>query len=293
LLNVIGIDDLVHFDFIDPPTPEALMRALETLHYIGALDDEGELTAIGKLMSEFPVDPLLAKILVTSAEKRLSCSNEVVTIVAMLSVPNPLLRPRDKKKYADIQHEKFRHSDGDFIMLLNVYHAYKTKASDSKHSLATWLKEHYLNGRHLASADHVRAQLARLLERHDLALVSPPVFGTRDYYDRILKAFLSGFFMQVAHLESPNGFYATVKDNQTVKLHPSTCLDTKPEWTMYAEFVLTSHQFIRTVSKINIDWLFQEAPQFYQQVETFPDCHATKALKSHLLKLSKKRKAAD
>jgi len=56
-LKRLGIDDLVHFDFMDPPAPETLMRALEMLNYLGALDDEGELTDLGNQMSEFPLEP--------------------------------------------------------------------------------------------------------------------------------------------------------------------------------------------------------------------------------------------
>lgn len=56
-LKRLGIEDLVHFDFMDPPAPETLMRALELLNYLGALDDEGELTPLGRQMSEFPLDP--------------------------------------------------------------------------------------------------------------------------------------------------------------------------------------------------------------------------------------------
>ena len=37
-LKKLGIDDLVHFDFMDPPAPETLMRALELLNYLAALD---------------------------------------------------------------------------------------------------------------------------------------------------------------------------------------------------------------------------------------------------------------
>jgi len=56
-LKKLGIDDLVHFDFMDPPAPETLMRALEDLNYLGALDDEGELTPLGRQMSDFPLTP--------------------------------------------------------------------------------------------------------------------------------------------------------------------------------------------------------------------------------------------
>src|SRR5947199_2421048 len=82
-LKKLGIDDLVHFDFMDPPAPESLMRALELLNYLGALDDEGNLTHVGHLISEFPLDPQLSKLLVSSPQY--NCSNEMLSIVAMLS----------------------------------------------------------------------------------------------------------------------------------------------------------------------------------------------------------------
>jgi pre-mRNA-splicing factor ATP-dependent RNA helicase DHX15/PRP43 len=82
-LKKLGIDDLVHFDFMDPPAPETLMRALEVLNYLGALDDEGNLTKLGEIMSEFPLDPQMSKMLVVSPE--FNCSNEILSISAMLS----------------------------------------------------------------------------------------------------------------------------------------------------------------------------------------------------------------
>ncbi|XP_075504701.1 putative pre-mRNA-splicing factor ATP-dependent RNA helicase DEAH2 isoform X4 [Primulina tabacum] len=82
-LKKLGIDDLVHFDFMDPPAPETLMRALEVLNYLGALDDDGNLTKLGEIMSELPLDPQMAKMLVVSPE--FNCSNEILSVSAMLS----------------------------------------------------------------------------------------------------------------------------------------------------------------------------------------------------------------
>ena len=87
----LGIEDLVHFDFVDPPSPESMMRALEELNYLGALDDEGNLTKLGDKMCAFPLEPQLAKCLITSIKT--GCVGEVVSIIAMLSVPQPFLRP--------------------------------------------------------------------------------------------------------------------------------------------------------------------------------------------------------
>ncbi|KAI4340255.1 hypothetical protein MLD38_025114 [Melastoma candidum] len=287
-LKKLGIDDLVHFDFMDPPAPETLMRALEVLNYLGALDDDGNLTKMGEIMSEFPLDPQMSKMLVVSPE--FNCSNEILSISAMLSdscsfsvlslranVPNCFIRPREAQKAADEAKSRFGHIDGDHLTLLNVYHAYKQNNEDP-----SWCYENFINHRALKSADNVRQQLVRIMGRFNLKMCSTD-FSSRDYYINIRKALLSGYFMQVAHLEK-TGHYLTVKDNQVVHLHPSTCLDHKPEWVIYNEYVLTSRNFIRTVTDVRGDWLVDIAPHYYD-LGNFPQCEAKRVLE----KLYKKR----
>ena len=126
-LKKLGIDDLVHFDYMDPPAPETLMRALELLHYLRAFDDEGKLLPLGEIMAEFPLEPQLSKMLICSPEFK--CSNEMLSIAAMLSIPNPFLRPNNQRREADEAKAQFTHPDGDHLTLLNVYHAYKTSKS--------------------------------------------------------------------------------------------------------------------------------------------------------------------
>lgn len=278
-LKKLGIDDLVHFDFMDPPAPETLMRALEVLNYLGALDDDGNLTKLGEIMSEFPLDPQMSKMLVVSPEFK--CSNEILSISAMLSVPNCFVRPREAQKAADEAKARFGHIDGDHLTLLNVYHAYKQNNEDQ-----SWCYENFINHRAMKAADNVREQLVRIMSRFNLKLCSTD-FNSRDYYVNIRKAMLSGYFMQVAHLER-TGHYLTVKDNQVVHLHPSNCLDQKPEWVIYNEYVLTSRNFIRTVTDIRGEWLVDIAAHYYD-LENFPQCEAKRVLERLYKKREKDR----
>ncbi|KAI4458128.1 atp-dependent rna helicase [Holotrichia oblita] len=226
-LKKLGIDDLVHFDFMDPPAPETLMRALELLNYLAALDDDGNLTDLGAVMAEFPLDPQLAKMLIASCNH--NCSNEILSVTAMLS---------------DMEDPQ-------------------------------WCYDNFINYRSLKSADNVRQQLSRIMDRFNLKRTSTD-FTSKDYYINIRKALVNGFFMQVAHLER-TGHYLTIKDNQMVQLHPSSCLDHKPEWVIYNEFVLTTKNYIRTVTDIKPDWLLKIAPQYYD-LQNFPQCEAKRQL---------------
>lgn len=89
-LKTMGINDLLHFDFMDAPPVESLIMALESLHSLSALDNEGLLTRLGRRMAEFPLEPNLSKMLIMSVH--LQCSDEILTIVSMLSVQNVFYR---------------------------------------------------------------------------------------------------------------------------------------------------------------------------------------------------------
>jgi len=271
-LKKLGIDDLVHFDFLDPPAPETLMRALEMLNFLGCLNDDGDLTDGGDQAAEFPLDPQLAKMLIDSPKHK--CSNEALSIAAMLSVPMIFVRPKEAAKDADECKQRFSHLDGDHLTMLNVFHAYKQHTTEGVDP-GTFCYDNYVNARSLKSAESVREQLKRTMERLNIIMVSTD-FHDKEYYPNIRRCLVAGFFMQVAHLEK-SGHYLTLKDNQVVALHPSTCLTHKPEWVLYNEFVLTSKNFVRTTTQIRGEWLIDTAPLYYD-VRNFPKSEARSQL---------------
>ncbi|KAG1765553.1 P-loop containing nucleoside triphosphate hydrolase protein [Suillus occidentalis] len=273
-----GIKDLVKFDYVDAPAPETLMRALELLNYLAALDDDGNLTALGSIMAEFPLDPQLSKILIASPEFK--CSNEILTITAMLSVPNVWLRPNNQRKEADTAKALLTVPDGDHLTLLNVYNSYKEHQYDKN-----WTWNNYLSARALMQADNVREQLKRTMERFEVELIS--VQDQKKMFLSIRQALCCGFFMQVAHKEGEKGNYMTIKDNQVVALHPSCGLDTQPEWVVFNEFVLTTRPYIRTVTEVRLDWLLETAPAFFD-IQTWPDSETKRALEKFRKKQSGK-----
>ena len=120
-LKSLGIHDLLHFDFMDPPPAEALLKALELLFALSALNKLGELTKVGRRMAEFPLDPMLSKMIVAS--EKYKCSDEIISIAAMLSVGNSIFyRPKDKQVHADNARMNFHTGNvGDHIALLKVW----------------------------------------------------------------------------------------------------------------------------------------------------------------------------
>lgn len=286
-LKKLGVDDLVHFDLMDPPAPETLMRALEELNYLACLDDDGNLTTMGRLASEFPLDPALAVMLISSPE--FYCSNEILSLTALISVPQVFARPASARKRADEMKNLFAHPDGDHLTLLNVYHAFK--GAEAQANPRQWCHDHFLSLRALQSADNVRLQLKRIMEREELELMSTP-FEDKKYYENIRRALVSGFFMQVAKKEGNGKTYTTVKDNQTVLLHPSTVLAQENDWVIYNEFVLTSKNYIRTVTGIRGEWLLDLAPGYYD-IDSFPKGEVKTALTRLSERIARRQKTKD
>ena len=261
VLNLLklGINDLVHFDFIDPPAPETMMRAIEMLNYLGAMDDDGKLTELGSQMNQFPLEPELSKMVLAGVKYK--CINDMLTLAAILSVKSPFLRPRGKENEADSKKYQFTHHTGDHITLIMAFNAFK-KNEFSK----DWCRDNFINFRTMKAIDNVRGQLADILTKMNIVVpqndYNNEIKGKRER--RIIKSLISGYFSQVAHLESA-GYYITVKDNQYVFIHPSSYLhgSRKATWVIFQEFVLTSKNYIRTVTEIQPEYLLQVAPHYF------------------------------
>lgn len=122
MLKAMGINDILRFDFMDPPPVNTMLAALEELYALGALDDEGMLTRLGRRIADFPLESSLAKVLIVAGE--LGCSDEILSIVVMLNLPNVFYRPKEKQAQADQKKAKFHHPHGDHLTLLNVFNSW-------------------------------------------------------------------------------------------------------------------------------------------------------------------------
>ena len=166
LLKSLGINDLIHFDYIDPPPHETLVMALEQLYALGALNHRAELTKMGRRMAEFPVDPMLSKMILAS--EKYKCSEEILTITAMLSVNNSIFyRPKDKIIHADTARQNFFDPAGDHLTLLKVY-----KQWEETNFNIQWCYENFIQHRSMKRARDVRDQLMNLMDRVEIEIVS-------------------------------------------------------------------------------------------------------------------------
>ncbi|KAJ7667480.1 P-loop containing nucleoside triphosphate hydrolase protein [Mycena polygramma] len=251
-LKAMGINDLLSFDFMDPPPAQTMLTALESLYALSALDDEGLLTRLGRKMADFPMDPSQAKMLIASVD--LGCSEEILSIVAMLSVQNVFYRPKEKQGQADSKKAKFHQPEGDHLTLLTVYNGWKAANFSNP-----WCYENFIQARSMRRAQDVRKQLLGIMDRYKHEILS----AGRDY-NIVRKAICSGFFRNAAKKDPQEG-YKTLVEGTPVYIHPSSALfNRNPEWVVYHELVLTTREYCHEVTAVEPKWLVEVAPQFFK-----------------------------
>ncbi|CAZ80891.1 unnamed protein product [Tuber melanosporum] len=240
MLKAMGINDLLHFDFMDPPPTNTMLTALEELYALSALDDEGLLTRLGRKMADFPMEPALAKVLIASVD--IGCSDEILSIVAMLSVQTVFYRPKEKQNQADQKKAKFHDPHGDHLTLLNVYNAWKNSAFSNP-----WCFDNFIQARSMKRAKDVRAQLEMIMSRYNHRVVS----CGRDTM-RVRQALCSGFFRNSARKDPQEG-YKTLIEGTPVYMHPSSALFGKP-----------AEHYMHCTTAIEPKWLVDCAPSFFK-----------------------------
>jgi len=263
----MGINDLLGFDFMDPPPLQTLVGAMESLYTQGALDDEGLLTRLGRKMAEFPLEPTLSKMLIISSE--LGCSEEILTVVAMLSVENPFYRPKEKAAQADAKKAKFHQQEGDHLTLLAIYEAWKASKFSNP-----WCFENFLQARAMRRAQDVRKQLVTIMDKYKMDIVT-----AGKNVQKIRKCIVAGYFTNAAKKDPQEG-YKTMVEGQTVYIHPASALFNKgPEWVIYHDLVLTTKEYMRNVLAVDPKWLIELAPKFYKNSDPNKPSKAKKAQK--------------
>lgn len=145
-----------------------MIRSLSQLYALGALNDRAELTKLGRRMAEFPIDPCMSKAIVES--EKYECTDEVVSICAMLSEQSSLLyRPKDKKILADTAHQNLVKPGGDHLTLLNIWNQWvETDFS------VQWCYENFIQVKTLERVRNIRDQLVNLMDRVEVRMVSNP-----------------------------------------------------------------------------------------------------------------------
>jgi ATP-dependent RNA helicase DDX35 len=270
-LKALGIDNIARFEFLTPPPSALIVRGLEMLYSLDAVDDYARLSKpLGVRMAEIALEPMMAKTLLSA--QTFGCLEEILSIAAMLSLQGSVWFSHEGEREAfDTARRKFAAEEGDHVTLLNVYQAFTTKGRRD----AKWCRDHCLNYKSMNRAVSIRNQLKRNLERYGIAGNAANARNgsdsqrttSSDIAPQIRRCLTSGFFAHAARMQVDGTFRTT--DGKTV-LHPhpsSLMFNRKADWVVFHEVVETSSKiFIRDITKIEKSWLVEYSSGFYRIV---------------------------
>jgi pre-mRNA-splicing factor ATP-dependent RNA helicase DHX38/PRP16 len=254
LLKSLGVRDLLEFAWMDSPPKENVVNSMYQLWMLGALDNTGELTAIGRSMAEFPLEPSMSRVLLEA--ERLECGAEMLTIVAMLAVPTVFFRPKEREEDADNMRDKFAVPESDHLTLLNVYERWK-----QNNYSARWSTEHFLHVKALRKVREVRGQLADIALQRKMMMHS-----CGNDWDVLRRALCAGLFHNSAKAKGAAGQYANMRTGLQINLHPTSSLSlgaASDHYVIYQELVLTTKEYMRNVTIVDPLWLAELGSAFF------------------------------
>lgn len=264
LLKSMGIKDLLAFGFMDPPPQDTILNSLFQLWMLGALDNLGDITTLGNKMAQFPLDPPLSKMLIVGEE--LGCSEEIMTVVSMLSVPSIFFRPKDRADESDAAREKFFVPESDHLTFLNVYQQWAHNGYSAR-----WCGDHFVHQKSLKKVREVRGQLEEIMQQQRLQVNS---IGTD--WDVVRKAICAGYFHNASKLRGI-GEYVNLRSRIPANLHPTSSLyglGYTPDYVVYHEVMYTVKEYMQTVTAVDPYWLAELGPMFFSVKESSSDFHA-------------------
>lgn len=259
LLKSLGIEDLLSFDFMDPPPQENIMNSMYQLWVLGALSNTGSLTELGRKMVEFPLDPPLAKMVIFA--ETLGCTMEILIVVSMLSVPGIFFRPKDREEESDAAREKFFVPESDHLTYLNVFLQWKQQNYSS-----AWCNDHFIHPKAMKKAREVHAQLLDIMSTQKI-----PHTSSNGAWDVVRKAISSSYFYNSARIKGI-GEYVNMLTGIPSCLHPSSALfglGYTPDFVVYHELIMTSKEYMSCVTAVEGEWLAEMGPMFFTVKESY------------------------
>eukprot|EP00803_Ostreobium_quekettii_P003672 evm.model.scf_66EXC.15 EVM.evm.TU.scf_66EXC.15 scf_66EXC:132143-139773(+) len=257
-LKALGVHDLLGFDFMSPPPQAALMRSLELLYALGALNKEGCLThPVGEQMSRLPVDPMFGRVVLASGE--MGCCQEALAVISMVSTDNVFFEPRENQEEAAQRRQKFVSPWGDHLTLLHIFNHY---IALEKKERMRWCRDLYINHRAMKKALSIHEQLAGCCDQLGI-----PMASCHDDSSPIRRSLVSGLFPHAAKRQ-PDRSYRLLASAQGVHLHPSSVLCAKrPEYIVFTEMVKTNRVYARQVTDVEPGWLPELVPSYFSRQE--------------------------
>ena len=255
-MTALGLDDIEAFPFVDAPDKRHIQDGIKLLEELGAFEmvrtkagEKRQLTAVGRQLAQLPVDPRLAKMLLSAVSQ--GALHEVMIIVAALSVQDPRERPQEKQQASDEKHRRFADKKSDFLAFLNLWRYLQEQQKElSKNQFRRQCQKDFLNYLRIREWQDIYHQIRLTVREMGL-----PINSEKAEYQQIHTALLSGLLSHIGLKEAEKQQYLGARNAHFAIFPNSVLFKKQPKWVMAAELVETSKLWGRMVAEIEPEWI--------------------------------------
>ncbi|MFD9544271.1 ATP-dependent RNA helicase HrpA [Streptomyces sp. NPDC060022] len=253
-MTAAGLGDIEKFPFIDPPDHRNIRDGIQLLQELGALDPEEKdpkkrLTPLGRKLSQLPVDPRLARMVIEADTN--GCAREVMVIAAALSIQDPRERPSEKQTQADQQHARFKDETSDFLAFLNLWRYIREQQKErGSSSFRRMCKQEYLNFLRIREWQDIYAQLRTVAKQMGVQI------NEEDAPEQsVHTSLLAGLLSHIGLKDTEKNEYVGARSAKFAIFPGSALFKKQPRFVMSAELVETSRLWARVNAKVEPEWI--------------------------------------
>jgi ATP-dependent helicase HrpA len=246
----LHLGDVSQFPFIQPPSRRFIQDGYLLLQELGAVDDQYELTIIGRDLAKLPMDPRLGRMLLQA--KKENALSELLIIVSALSIQDPRERPLDKKAESEAAQVRFFDEKSDFVSFIKLW-AFFDEAIQKKttqNNLRKLCHAHFLSYLRMREWRDLHEQIRELiLDMHYKENDKPA------NYVQIHRSILSGLLGNIGIKALEDDSYVGARNIEFHLSPGSNIKRRRSKWVMAADLVDTTKLYARTAAEIDVEWI--------------------------------------
>ena len=255
-MTALDLDDIEAFPFVDAPDKRHIQDGIKLLEELGAfetiqtkLGEKRRLTTIGRQLAQLPVDPRLAKMLLSAVN--FGSIYEAMIIISALSIQDPRERPTEKQQASDEKHRRFADKKSDFLAFLNLWnYVQEQQKALTKNQFRRQCQKDFLNYLRIREWQDIYHQIRLTVREMGL-----PINSEKAEYQQIHTALLSGLLSHIGLKEAEKQQYLGARNAHFAIFPNSVLFKKQPKWVMAAELVETSKLWGRMVAEIEPEWI--------------------------------------
>lgn len=263
-MAALQLGDVENFPFLDPPDRRSVRDGVQLLQELGAFDQQGAITELGRRLARLPVDPRLGRMILQAQTE--GCVREVLVLAAALTIPDPRERPADRAEAARQKHARFADEHSDFMAYLNLWnHLRAQRKTLSGNAFRRMCREDFLHYLRIREWQDLTGQLRSIARDLGITESDEPAESAQ-----IHAALLAGLLSHVGMRREDAREYLGARNARFVLAPGSMLAKRPPRWVVVAELVETSRLYGRTAARIQPEMVERVAGDLVQRTYSEP-----------------------